>query len=123
MNNMFNSPRYFWSATAIFMLPVLYETFRFDDLMASERVTTFLWQFAPSLVAIILYVCRAKPAAWGWLLGSGAFTYFLLIAVSYSSSLHSSIALFWAPVWCLVFIGPLGSGIALLVRKLASNSD
>ena len=119
MIKYFNLPVYFSIAALIFAIPGVYEALRFDNVPLNDQGITLLWQLVPVIVAIMLFIFRKKSAAWGWLLATGSFTYFLTIAVLLASSAHASIALFWVPGWNLVLVGPVGLAIALLVRKMS----
>jgi hypothetical protein len=109
---------YFWIATIVFMLPGLYVAHNFRSISTGDQLEALLWNFAPVLIAIVLFVSRAKAAAWGWLVAVGVATYIVLIAVTLSSRPTASLALFWAPVWNVVLIGPLGLAIGVLVKKV-----
>jgi len=82
-----------------------------------EQLETLAWNLIPTLIAITLYACRARAAAWGWLIATGATMYVVLMAVLTSSKATESIAFFWAPIWNILIIGPIGLIVGLLVNK------
>jgi hypothetical protein len=120
MSNQVKSSIYFWIVVAICMIPGIYVAHGFDDAPLSDQLEVLLWSLAPTFVAMILFVCQAKAAAWGWLVAVGVTTYIVLVAVKLSSTPSASLAFFWAPIWNLVLVGPVGLGIGILIKKVRS---
>jgi hypothetical protein len=109
---------YFWIAAVVFMLPGLYVAHNFRSVPTGDLLEVLLWNFAPVLIAIILFVSRARAAAWGWLVAVGVTMYIVVIAVKLSSRSTASLDFFWAPIWNVVLVGPVGLAIGILVKKV-----
>src|SRR5580765_3802273 len=99
---------YFYAAALIFLLPGLYVVHSFSSNPFVEQLETLAWNLAPVLIAVVLYVSRLRAAAWGWLIAIGITMYIVVIAVLHASSANESIALFWAPIWNILIVGPVG---------------
>ena len=111
------SDKYFYVAAAVFMLPGAYVVYGLRGT-PSEQIEALIWNLAPVLVAIGLFKTRSKGAAWGWLIGTGVTMYVVVIAVMNSARPTSSIALFWAPIWNILIVGPVGAIWGRLIRRV-----
>ena len=118
MTYHFNSAAYFLGAVAVCSIPGACVAYGFQDTPLGERLEVLAWQLAPLSVAIVLYVLGARAGAWGWLVSVGCLAYVVSIGVKLSSSPTDSIAHFWAPVWSVLFVGPIGLAIGIIVGRL-----
>ena len=107
----------FWLVVLLAALPHLYAAA--EGLTASNltfSVSALAWSLSPIAVPVIMALARAKSAAWGWLVAITAFGYFIFATVFvWPQGSTAAIALFWAPIWSLIIVGPLGAIIGVVV--------
>jgi hypothetical protein len=114
----------FWIAIALAALPQLSVLHAYASAPLLFLILLVLWNIAPLLVAVVMFVAGARYPAWGWLIGVAAYGLWSAMAVLYSERSTAALGFMWAPIWSFLIVGPIGAGVALLfIKSRARNSS
>jgi hypothetical protein len=117
-------PHRFWVVVAIAALSQLSVAYTYASAPLIFLTLIVLWNIAPLLVAVIMYVAGARSPAWGWLVAVAIFGLWSVLAVLRSDSSTAALGFMWTPIWSFLIAGPIGAGIAILaVKERSANQN
>jgi len=110
LNHTFSKIRFFWLALIPATFPPLWAAY---DAMPDPTYARgiLMWGIGPLVVAVIMFVAKARLAAWGWLIAVTIFNCFILIWPQGSTA---AVAFLWASFWSFVIVGPIGASMGIL---------
>src|SRR5712691_3606747 len=105
MNQLFEDRRIFAAVMVVASGPAIFAAY---DVRAAPvfAVGLLLWGLLPLGIAYLIFRFRRKYAAWGWLAGVIAHSYFVLAYVHQSRTSPPALDFLWAPAWNIAIFGP-----------------
>lgn len=116
MNQLFQDWRIFIALIVVASGPAIFAAY---DMRAAPLFAAglLLWGLLPMAIAYLMFWFRRLFAAWGWLAGVAAHSYFSLAYVLQSESSTAAIDFLWAPAWNIVVFGPVGALVTVLLAR------
>lgn len=122
MNRLFQDRRIYVALIVVASGPAIFAAY---DVRAAPlfAVGLLLWGPLPMAIAYLMFHFRRLFAAWGWIAGVAAHSYFSLAYVLQSQSSTASIDFLWAPAWNIVVFGPVGALIVVLLSRIRRPTE
>lgn len=122
MNRLFQDRRIYVALIVVASGPAIFAAY---DVRAAPlfAVGLLLWGLLPMAIAYLMFHFRRLFAAWGWIAGVAAHSYFSLAYVLQSQSSTASIDFLWAPAWNIVVFGPVGALIVVLLSRIRRPTE